>query len=123
MICYKSEQVWPHETDIIPIHHTPPNIKKHSQGSYFSLITMRSISFAAITITLFQCVLAQKGFHLMVRHASWIHKTASDACPKRVDCAEIREPFDDDGVWLVPANQFTCNVIRDRVRKCRSRNL
>lgn len=55
-------------------------------------------------------VLGQKSFHLMDRHASWIHKTASDACPKRADCTEIREPSDDG---VPPPN--------DAVRGTRSR--
>ncbi|KAK1831655.1 hypothetical protein QBC39DRAFT_433780 [Podospora conica] len=74
---------------------------------------MRTVSFAVIAITLFQSVLAQRGFHLMDRHVSWIYKATTE-CPKRADCSEVREPFDDDGLWLVPANQFNCNVIRDK---------
>lgn len=76
---------------------------------------MRTISLAVITITLCQSVLAQKGFHLMDRHIQWVFKATAECPSRRVDCAEIREPFDDDGLWLVPANQFNCDVIRDKV--------
>jgi hypothetical protein len=75
---------------------------------------MRTITLTLLSLTLFHSVLAQKGFHIFDRRASWIHKTAAESCPKRVNCADIREPFDEDGVWLVPANQFNCDVIRDK---------
>jgi len=98
-----------HQPITIDIQHSSP------RTSTSSIATMRTISLAVITITLCQSVLAQRGFHLMDRHASWIYKATSECPSRRVDCAEIREPFDDDGLWLVPANQFNCDVIRDKV--------
>ncbi|KAK0610853.1 hypothetical protein B0T14DRAFT_314648 [Immersiella caudata] len=75
---------------------------------------MRTLTSTFLSLTLFHSVLGQRGFHIMDRQASWIHKTQGECPSKRIDCAEIREPFDDDGVWLVPANQFNCGVIQDR---------
>ncbi|KAK5659044.1 hypothetical protein OQA88_1131 [Cercophora sp. LCS_1] len=58
--------------------------------------------------------MAQRGFHLLDRHASWFHKTPADWCPKKTQCADIKEPFDYDSVWLLPANNFNCDTLRDK---------
>lgn len=100
-----------------PISPSTPTPKTHLSQNHPppSTATMRTISLAVITITLCQSVLAQKGFHLMDRHIQWVFKAEAECPSNRISCAEIREPFDDDGLWLVPANQFNCDVIRDKV--------
>jgi len=100
-----------HQDHLNPSHH---NKLKLPNLPLATTIKMRTLTFTLLTLTLFHTTLAQKGFHILDRRASWIHKTAAEACPKRVNCADIREPFDEDGVWLVPANNFNCDVIRDK---------
>ena len=69
----------------------------------------------AACLVLANIVTAQRGFHLFDRQADWFHKTPADWCPKKNQCADIKEPFDYNSVWLVPANNYNCDVIRDQV--------
>ncbi|KAK4193463.1 hypothetical protein QBC35DRAFT_446604 [Podospora australis] len=55
---------------------------------------------------------AQKGFHLMDRHAFWFYDDAVD-CGKRAECGNIRAPYEYDRLWLVPSDNYNCGVIRD----------
>jgi len=79
---------------------------------------LRTFPFAAVAcialLDLVPSVAGQKGFHLFDRQASWFHMTPADWCPKKNQCADIKEPFDYNSVWLVPANNYNCDVLRDR---------
>ncbi|KAK1753833.1 hypothetical protein QBC47DRAFT_387193 [Echria macrotheca] len=76
--------------------------------------TFTLVAAASIALTYAPTALAVKGFHLFDRRANWFQMTPPWLCPRGGrDCANIKEPFDYNSVFLVPADHYSCDVIRD----------